>query len=72
MSYFFPESLQLLLCFAGDFAPVSAETNEERLEQLFSWVESLEESPWPAGEEPFVSLQNAKELVQHMRASGVL
>ena len=56
-----------LLIFAGPHAPITAEGNEERIEQLLVWIEGLEETPWEEGEEPPVSMEQAKELVSDIR-----
>lgn len=56
-----------LLTFAGPHAAITAETNEERVEQLLAWIEGLEESPWEEGQEPRVGLEQAKELVSDIR-----
>lgn len=57
-----------LLVFAGDLAPITAETNEERLEQLLTWMESLTESPYAPGDEPYVRFFDAQQLVLAIRA----
>jgi hypothetical protein len=57
-----------LLAYAGNIAPITAETNEERLEQLLSWMESLDECAYPAGEEPHVAFQDAQRLTLAIRA----
>lgn len=56
-----------LLAFAGDRAPITAESNEERLEQLLTWMESLTESPYTPEEEPRVSFREAQELAGQVR-----
>jgi len=56
-----------LLVFAGNHATITAESNEDRIEELLSWIESLEESPWEDGIEPHVSMQQAKDLVRQIR-----
>lgn len=57
-----------LLAFAGDRAPITAESNEERLEQLLTWMESLTESPYTPEEEPRVSFREAQQLTLAIRA----
>lgn len=57
-----------LLAFAGDRAPITAESNEERLEQLLTWVESLSESPYTEEDAPHVSFREAQQLALAIRA----
>lgn len=56
-----------LLEYAGNVVPITAETNEERLEQLLSWIESLDECAHPAGEAPRISFLEAKQLAASIR-----
>lgn len=67
MNLFIQQLLPDLLTFAGNLAPIDAATNEERVEQLFAWIEGLTESPWEDGVEPHVGIQDAKRMVQQIR-----
>jgi len=67
MNDFIASKIPELLVFAGNHATITAESNEDRIEELLSWVESLEESPWEDGIEPHVGMQQAKDLVRQIR-----
>lgn len=69
MKYDVNEMLEKLVDFAGDFAEVTAESNDDRLEQILQWMESLEESPWPDGDGPSTSFLEAKQFAAMIRAS---
>jgi len=67
MNDFIASKIPDLLVFAGNHATITAESNEERIEELLSWVESLEESPWEDGIEPHVGMRQAKDIVRQIR-----
>lgn len=67
MNFFIGELIQKILVFAGDFPSITAETNEERVEQLLRWVENLQEDPWPEGEGPFITFEEAKKITFDIR-----
>jgi len=68
----FSDMLQDLIHFSEGFFVASAEGNAARVAELCAWVEGLEQDPHEADNPSYLSLEEAKELVQHMRASGVL
>jgi len=56
-----------LLSFAGNHAPINAESNEDRVLQLLDWVDGLTETPWGEGEETHVSFSDAKSASASIR-----